>query len=228
MLTDLARLQLFWCAPEVMRNLPYTEKSDVYSFGIMLWEVLTRESLYPGLHPLSVGYKVTARRPSWWWACADAHGAVLQVMVEDLRPEIPPECPDHLAVLMRQCWHIDAIVRPNFKDLLNTVCGARVCVCVWVWVGAVATAGRPSSLTLVCILPQFEGLASPYLSQFINNLKEFQEMQRKAKHQQEVRLPPLRRPLIVAPCMPGLAAHPTAVVALYVDHSKRTRRRHLT
>lgn len=54
--------QLFWCAPEVMRNLPYTEKSDVYSFGIMMWEVLTRENLYPGLHPLSVGYKVRTQR----------------------------------------------------------------------------------------------------------------------------------------------------------------------
>ena len=50
--------QLFWCAPEVMRNQPYTEECDVYSFGIIMWEVLTRESLYPGLHPLSVGYKV--------------------------------------------------------------------------------------------------------------------------------------------------------------------------
>ena len=41
-----------------MRNQPYTEECDVYSFGIIMWEVLTRESLYPGLHPLSVGYKV--------------------------------------------------------------------------------------------------------------------------------------------------------------------------
>jgi len=54
----VAAVQLYWCAPEVMRNMPYTEKSDVYSFGIIMWEVLTRETLYPGLHPLSVGYKV--------------------------------------------------------------------------------------------------------------------------------------------------------------------------
>ena len=38
-----------------------------------------------------------------------------------------------------------------------------------------------------CAQPrQFEGLASPYLSQFINNLKEFQEMNRKARAVQEV------------------------------------------
>ena len=75
--------QLFWCAPEVMRNLPYTEKSDVYSFGIMMWEVLTRENLYPGLHPLSVGYKVrtqqtfrTGRLPAPKPQTTDANGAV--------------------------------------------------------------------------------------------------------------------------------------------------------
>ena len=50
-------------------------------------------------------------------------------MVEDLRPEIPSECPDHLAVLMRQCWHVDELVRPNFKDLLNTVRRAYGVLC---------------------------------------------------------------------------------------------------
>ena len=47
-------------------------------------------------------------------------------MVEDLRPDIPEECPDHLAVLMRQCWHVDELVRPSFKDLLNTVRAAAL------------------------------------------------------------------------------------------------------
>ena len=56
-----------------MRNLPYTEKSDVYSFGIMMWEVLTRENLYPGLHPLSVGYKVREQQTFGACLCAYAH-----------------------------------------------------------------------------------------------------------------------------------------------------------
>ena len=192
-----------------MRNLPYTEKSDVYSFGIMMWEVLTRENLYPGLHPLSVGYKVgeTFSRVGGECTCGmrrlcrrlmrvarhriTSGSPVLQVMVEDLRPEIPEECPDHLAVLMRQCWHVDEPVRPNFKDLLNTVRRRRTRLRSQ---GAGATLRRKRlmvdprrALPRLVAVPKFEGLASPYLSQFINNLKEFQEMNRKAKHQQEVR-----------------------------------------
>lgn len=33
-------------------------KSDVYSFGILLWELLTREKLYPELQPIQIAYGV--------------------------------------------------------------------------------------------------------------------------------------------------------------------------
>lgn len=38
------------CAPEVLSRNSYTEKADVYSFAIVLWEMLTREKLYPGMN----------------------------------------------------------------------------------------------------------------------------------------------------------------------------------
>lgn len=83
-----------------MRNLPYNEQCDVYSFGIICWEVLSREQLYPDMHPLSVGYKV---------------------MVEDYRPPIPEELPGHLANILQQCWSPEPSERPSFQSLLNTV-----------------------------------------------------------------------------------------------------------
>lgn len=115
-----------------MRSQPYNEACDVYSFGIVLWEVLSREPLYPEMHPLSVGYRV---------------------MVEDYRPEIPAELPNSLSTIVEQCWSPDPTVRPSFQSLLNT----------------------------------FDTLASPYLSNFINNLREFQDLQRKEVEVQRVR-----------------------------------------
>ena len=83
-----------------MRDLPYLDKSDVYSFGIICWEILTRERIYPDMHPLSVGYKV---------------------MMEGLRPAIPPECPDVYRNIMESCWDEDTDVRPTFEELISTV-----------------------------------------------------------------------------------------------------------
>lgn len=83
-----------------MRNMPYTEQCDVYSFGIVCWEVLSREALYPEMHPLSVGYLV---------------------MVENYRPPIPDGLPEHLAGILKTCWSPEPAERPAFQSLLNTV-----------------------------------------------------------------------------------------------------------
>ena len=83
-----------------MRDLPYVDKSDVYSFGIICWEILTRENLYPDMHPLSVGYKV---------------------MMEGLRPAIPPETPDVYSKIMESCWDEEIDVRPTFEDLITQI-----------------------------------------------------------------------------------------------------------
>jgi len=61
---------------------------------------------------------------------------------------------------------------------------------------------------------QFEGLASPYLSQFINNLKEFQEMNRKARELEEVRA--RRAPPAAAAADPLADRRPHAIGAVSV------------
>ncbi|KCV70895.1 TKL/DRK protein kinase [Fonticula alba] len=114
---------LFWTAPEVLQQHPYTEACDVYSFAIICWEVMTREQLYPDQHPMSVGYRV---------------------LMEDMRPPIPEAFPEHLASTITTCWSKDPEERTPFKDLL----------------------------------PMFENLASPHLSDFINRLGEFRALNR--------------------------------------------------
>lgn len=41
-------------APEVLDNAPYDEKADVYSYGVVLWELITREEPFKGMHPMQV------------------------------------------------------------------------------------------------------------------------------------------------------------------------------
>lgn len=100
--TSVERLQfvgsMYWTAPEVMRNQPYTEACDVYSFGIILWEIVTRAELYAGLHPLSVGYRV---------------------LKQNLRPELPDAAtsiPEMIA-LMQRCWDAEPETRPSFAQI---------------------------------------------------------------------------------------------------------------
>ncbi len=81
-----------------MAESPYTTQCDVYSFGIIMWEVLTRERLFPDMHPFAVAYKV---------------------MSERLRPPIPPECPEDLKKVMEESWNQDPLVRPSFEELIE-------------------------------------------------------------------------------------------------------------
>lgn len=45
-----------WMAPEVIMGEKYSIKADIYSFGIIMWEILTRQTLYDNLQPFQVTY----------------------------------------------------------------------------------------------------------------------------------------------------------------------------
>jgi len=85
-----------WTAPEVLRHQRYSVKADVYSFGICLWEMATREDPYQNIPPFQV---------------------ILQVATKGLRPEIPPDCPQEWAQLIRDCWADDPDQRPTFAEV---------------------------------------------------------------------------------------------------------------
>ena len=41
-------------APEMLRCEPFDERADVYSFGVCLWEILTGDVPWAGLHAMQV------------------------------------------------------------------------------------------------------------------------------------------------------------------------------
>mmetsp|Transcript_26850 Transcript_26850/g.84145 ORF Transcript_26850/g.84145 Transcript_26850/m.84145 type:complete len:941 (-) Transcript_26850:90-2912(-) len=84
-----------WLAPEVIRYARGSKASDVYSFGIVLWEIATRNEVYPELSATQIIAKVANER---------------------LRPELPEEC--IWAELMQECWADEPEDRPTFEEVL--------------------------------------------------------------------------------------------------------------
>lgn len=104
-----------WMAPEVLMGKPFDASSDVYSFGIVLWEMLTKEEVYPEFTSFGAFKRAI---------CYKHH-----------RPTIPPntEVPffffcvrvlavrfqASLAALMERCWHREAGQRPTFQEIIK-------------------------------------------------------------------------------------------------------------
>jgi len=75
-----------WLAPEVMANKVYTEKADVYSIGVILWELLTRSTIFAEVRFMNL----------------------LEDMVKaGKRPPIPEDCILSYQQLIEDCWAQD-------------------------------------------------------------------------------------------------------------------------
>ncbi|KAM3278285.1 hypothetical protein ACQJBY_045874 [Aegilops geniculata] len=87
-----------WMAPELltMSGTKVSEKVDVYSFGVVMWEILTGEDPYDGMH----------------------YGGVIGGILSDtLRPPVPTSCNPEWRKLMEQCWSTEPERRPSFTEV---------------------------------------------------------------------------------------------------------------
>eukprot|EP00002_Diphylleia_rotans_P006476 TRINITY_DN1583_c0_g1_i4.p1 TRINITY_DN1583_c0_g1~~TRINITY_DN1583_c0_g1_i4.p1 ORF type:complete len:2439 (+),score=398.92 TRINITY_DN1583_c0_g1_i4:197-7513(+) len=90
---------LLWMAPEVIQAKGYTTKSDVFSYGIIIWEVITRDYLYPDDIAEAVAVRVAN----------DGYRPLVEKHVFD-NPQI--------LALMQECWAQDPTDRPNFSEVI--------------------------------------------------------------------------------------------------------------
>lgn len=82
-------------APEIISKGKFSEKTDVYSYGIILWEIYVERRPYENVgHAFQVMYKVVA---------------------ENLRPEVPSDCPEQYTALITACVSVKPKDRPSFK-----------------------------------------------------------------------------------------------------------------
>eukprot|EP00026_Physarum_polycephalum_P005262 Phypoly_transcript_05293.p1 GENE.Phypoly_transcript_05293~~Phypoly_transcript_05293.p1 ORF type:complete len:518 (+),score=79.43 Phypoly_transcript_05293:123-1676(+) len=89
-----------YAAPEVLRNSAYSVSADVYSFAMVLWELITRQPLYPGIPPFQI---------------------IFTVGTQGMRPTIPPTCNPGLASVIQECWAEDPSNRPSFVALADRI-----------------------------------------------------------------------------------------------------------
>ena len=88
-----------WMAPELlMSSGGYGNKVDVYSYAIVLWEILTSQLPYDGMKQSQI---------------------IASVLMENLRPKMPPGVPRNLEALMTECWARDPSQRPSFAEVVR-------------------------------------------------------------------------------------------------------------
>jgi len=90
---------LNWCAPEVLLHAhPYTDKADVYSFGMVLWEMITHQAPFTGMHPLQI----------------------VRAIDKGTLPDIPANSPSpDFSQLINDCWAKEPDGRPSFAQILE-------------------------------------------------------------------------------------------------------------
>ena len=89
----------FWMAPEVGRHEPYDAKCDVYSFAILMLELCKLD--FPFTRAIRMNPLPTQ----------------VKVAVDGLRPQVPGDCHESYATLMKMCWDHDPSRRPSFADI---------------------------------------------------------------------------------------------------------------
>lgn len=86
-----------FAAPEVLRHEKYTEKADLFSYGTVLWELYTRKTIFQGLPQI----------------------AIYKSVVDGEMPPVGDGCDPRYAKLVQDCWQLDAMKRPSFRDVLD-------------------------------------------------------------------------------------------------------------
>ena len=90
-----------WVAPEILRKEEYTAMADVYSFGIIMWEILSRESVFTNFTFL---YEIE------------------EAVLKGVRPPIPQDrsgIPRGFLSLMTMCWDGVPEQRPTFDKVVR-------------------------------------------------------------------------------------------------------------
>ena len=88
---------LFYMAPELLGDEPYTTSIDVYAYGVSLWVMLT------GQHPYSTKLAVFQ---------------LIRRITSGDRPKIPTGA-GTIGPLIEKCWNSDPKKRPNFDEIVT-------------------------------------------------------------------------------------------------------------
>ncbi|CDH53025.1 mitogen-activated protein kinase kinase kinase [Lichtheimia corymbifera JMRC:FSU:9682] len=91
------RGSIYWMAPEVVKNQPYSAKVDIWSLGCTVLEMLTGERPWLTFHQLAAFYNLGCQK----------------------KPRVPETIADTAKDFLNLCFAIDPRKRPTANDLLN-------------------------------------------------------------------------------------------------------------
>ncbi|GIL91710.1 hypothetical protein Vretimale_14832 [Volvox reticuliferus] len=91
-------------APEVLLHGQMSKAADVFAFGVTMWEMFTGGLPYQGVPGALLGHLISK---------------------EGKRPVFPPGTPADFKDLAERCWHVDAVQRPGFEEILATLTALR-------------------------------------------------------------------------------------------------------
>ncbi|KAG8833537.1 ATP binding, partial [Serendipita sp. 399] len=89
---------VFWMAPEVVRQIPYTSKADIWSVGCLVVEMLTAQHPFPDLSQMQTIFKLGTGT---------------------LKPTIPADTSANAADFLQKTFELDHTARPSATDLIN-------------------------------------------------------------------------------------------------------------
>ena len=95
-----AAVPIKWLAPEALLQGHFTTHSDVWAYGVLLWEIMTLgDNPYPSVQMETLH----------------------ELLKSGHRMECPCECPSEVYQIMRECWHSNPVLRPNFTNLIQNI-----------------------------------------------------------------------------------------------------------
>lgn len=90
---------VYWMAPEVVKQKPYTFKADIWSLGCLIVEMYTGSRPFPGFQHLQALFNIGNETP--------------------VPPEIPPNASPEGEDFLRQAFEIDYNRRPTAEEMLQ-------------------------------------------------------------------------------------------------------------
>ena len=112
-----------WLAPEVIDSGSdqYDQRADIYSFGVVLWEILTAGIPFDEYYfDPRFGKKV---KEGEGIECYDINVINIKkaIINDHVRPTIPPEVPDEVRTIIRDCWKVNPDDRPSFEHIVQVL-----------------------------------------------------------------------------------------------------------
>lgn len=95
---------LMYMAPEVFKELPYSEKADVFSFGTMMYEVLQRYIMLSAVAVRGTYEELEAY-------CAR--------VADGYRPPLHAKWPPSIVKLIQDCWAQEPMERPTMDEVVT-------------------------------------------------------------------------------------------------------------